>query len=110
MALVMVPRAAGIDLVGPWTTLWDTLTSGWSGLAMAMSLLGVALIVIAVLAWAWARRKGGQMNQGSDKIVGAMIIGGTLAAPGMLIPLALRLLQWVVQIAAALLEKVGAFG
>lgn len=107
--MVRVPLAGDVvNFKDSWSTVWSALTSGWPGLTTAMSVIGVVLVVVAVISWAWARRKGGNMSQGSDKIVGALIIGGLLSAPGLLIPLVLQILDWIINIGAKLIEKIGA--
>jgi hypothetical protein len=64
-----------------------------------LTFIGTALVVIAVAKWAWDRRRGGGMGQGAQPLWGALIIGGVMLAPTVLLPLALTILDGVANIA-----------
>lgn len=94
-----VPSAADvIDLSRSWKTFWDAITAGYSGIITMMSIIGVGLVVFALVKWAWDRRRGGSMGQGAQPLWGALIPGAVLAAPAVIFPILLQLLDWVANI------------
>lgn len=97
-----LPMAGEVNLHSGWATFWGAITAGFPGITTLMTVIGVALVVFALLKWAWDRRRGGGMGQGSQPLWGALIPGSILAAPSVLFPLLLGLLDWVANIAIQL--------
>lgn len=93
-----VPMAGEVNLKGGWDRVWQAVQDGFPGLPQLMTIIGVILVVAALLKWAWDRRRGGGMGQGSAPLWGALIPGAILCAPGILFPLLLGLLDWVANI------------
>lgn len=87
-----------VDTAGGWNRLSGAITSGWSGLFTAAAIIGVALIVFALVKWAWERRRGGGMGN-SGPMWGALLPGFILIAPLLLIPLVLNLFDFIANIA-----------
>lgn len=93
-----VPMGGEVNLKGGWGTFWGAITAGFPGITTLMTVIGVALVVFALIKWAWDRRRGGGMGQGSQPLWGALVPGAILAAPAVLFPLLLGLLDWVANI------------
>ena len=94
------------NLVGAWDSFWGTV-SGSNGIGSLFNILawvGLLLIVSAIVKFIWDKRRGGGGN--SQAVVFALLVGGLLAAPNMLIPLVLRLVDFVINLVAALLRNV----
>lgn len=84
---------AQINLAGGWDKFWNAVTGGFPTLTVVLTTVGVILVVWALTKWAWDRRRGGGGN--AQPLWGALIIGGIFAAPGVLMPLALKALDFV---------------
>lgn len=93
-----VQMAGEVNLKGGWNGVWSAVNAGFPGLTKLMTIIGVILVVFALLKWAWDRRRGGGMGQGSQPLWGALIPGAILCAPGVLFPMLLGLLDWVANI------------
>lgn len=94
-----------IDLSSAWGGFWKTVTASWSGLAGALTLIGVILVVFALVKWAWDRRRGGGM-QGSAPLMGALVPGALLLAPQVIIPLLLWLIDALANIVVSIIQSV----
>ncbi|GAA4033882.1 hypothetical protein GCM10023063_17180 [Arthrobacter methylotrophus] len=100
-----VPTAADkVDLQGGWDAFWGAITTGFPGITTLMTVVGVCLVVFALIKWAWDRRRGGGMGQGSQPLWGALVPGAILAAPAVLFPLLLSILDFVANIAIKLAQ------
>lgn len=84
------------DFRGGWDRVWSTLTDAAPGLELAMNIIGVILIIFAILSYLWQHRKGSNWSSGTAIIVGAAILGTALLAPGVLFPLALGVVDWLI--------------
>ena len=98
MAAVMVPMKAGgantIDLSGKWDTLWAGLVGGteFGKITGLLGVIGVAIVAMALIKWAWDRRRGGGAGQ-SGAVWGALLVGALLSAPDLIIPILLTILD-----------------
>lgn len=95
--------ANDVNLRAGWSGLWGAATSGWGGLARLLMWVGVALVVIALVKWAWDRRRSGGM-QGSGPMWGALIPGAILVAPAVLIPMILFCFDFIANIVVSILR------
>ncbi|HEX9229305.1 MAG TPA: hypothetical protein VF885_22125 [Arthrobacter sp.] len=98
-----VPMGA-VNLAGSWTKFWNAITAGYPGITTMMSIIGVALVVFALVKWAWDRRRGGSMGQGAQPLWGALIPGAVLAAPTVILPILLQLLDWLANIVLSMVQ------
>ena len=99
-----VPAAVTkINLAGSWTSFWAAIKNGWPDIAFAMAFIGVGLVVFALAKWAWDRRRGGSMGQGAQPLWGALIPGAIMMAPDVLLPLGLKMLDWIANIGLSLI-------
>lgn len=85
---------ADVNLKGSWSTFWTAISSGFSGLNTMLSIVGVALVAIAIFKWVWDRRRqGGAGNH--QPLWGALLVGALLCAPTVLMPLLLTVMDAV---------------
>jgi hypothetical protein len=100
-ALAVVIPASGdaVDFDGSWRQAWGAVT-GAAGISGVMTLLGIAgmgIALIALISWLFERRRSGQMGgPGTNKLLWAVLVGAVIAAPNMLIPLVLWLMDALV--------------
>ena len=95
-----------ISLKAGWDTVWGAVSGAWgSGLSNLLTAIGVVMVLAAVSKWAWDRRRGGGGGGGSSAVVWAMVIGGLLAAPQVIFPAVLTVVDWVLNTGAAFLPK-----
>lgn len=94
------------NLSGAWDRFWGIVTgsSGVDTLFTILAIAGMLLIVGAVVKFLWEKRRGGGGN--SQAMVWSIIAGGVLAGPSLLIPLVLRIVDFVINLVAALLRNV----
>lgn len=88
--------AETVDLSLSWDQFWGSFrTAVGEELLTLITMVGMLLVVGAVLKWLWDRRRGngGGGMGGANAILWTLLLGATLAAPGLLIPLFLNLLD-----------------
>lgn len=92
--LPLIPLATNIDLSGAWDTLWGAVTASTGPiLTNVLSVLGVIILVLAIFGYIWSRARG-RGNAGG--LVWAIVIGAVLAAPGVVFPILLTLIDLVI--------------
>lgn len=86
-----------INLSGGWATLWSALNIP-PGLTVVLTVVGVIIVVFAIIKWIIDRKRMGNSNMGqsSTPLMWAMIAGAALAAPNIIIPIALTFLDWII--------------
>lgn len=84
-----------VDLRTPWNNVINGIagTAGQNLLTL-LAAVGVLILVFALLSFFWQRRKGGGMS-GMGSLTMPIIIGGILAAPRVVIPI----LLWLIEVA-----------
>lgn len=101
-ALIPAEAADGkIDLARGWDATWLSLTEGYPGLGRTLAFIGVAIVVLSLVKWAWSSRRGGQ-SQAARPVWGTLIIGSLLTAPTVIVPLLLGVLSTLINIAISL--------
>lgn len=104
----MYAMAAGdkIDLSGAWDDLWNALTAGtgFESVTKLMAVIGVALVVFAVVKWAWAKGTG-RGGGGGNNVAGALLVGALLAAPDVLLPIVLQIFDVVANAVKSVFES-----
>ncbi|GAA4188812.1 hypothetical protein GCM10022288_15640 [Gryllotalpicola kribbensis] len=97
-----------INFKGAWDTTWRSI-SGVIGPQVTglMTIIGVLLVVFAVGKWIFDKRRGGGAASGLGPVLWALIAGALLAAPGVIIPAFLGILDTVINM---LVHLVGSSG
>lgn len=88
----MVPMQ--VSLKAGWTTLWGSVSSAAPGLTSMLTVIGVALVLIAVIGWIWQRRRGGGGQ--SSGMIWTLVVGAVLSAPAVVIPILLTIVDWII--------------
>lgn len=83
-----------IALADSWGKIWGAISGSFGGLATMLAIIGLFIILGSVGKWLWDKRKGG--GGGMGKMAIPLLIGVILAGPGVIIPIFLRLLDFVV--------------
>lgn len=95
-----------INLSSGWDQLWSAVSRALgSSVTQLMLVIGVGLIAAAFIGWIWKRRRsGGGGMQDMSAIWWTMGIGAILAAPDLVLPLILNLVDAVVNAGANILK------
>ncbi|WP_159604617.1 hypothetical protein [Agromyces humi] len=102
---MIIHTAAQVDLVDAWSVFWSTVSSAFDGpLKVLLIVVGIGLIAFSLLKFVWDKRRGGSARQ--SPIWWTLGLGGLLIAPDILIPLALGILSWVINIALKVIGPV----
>ena len=88
-----------MNLVGGWNQLISVIPSG---LLTAATVIGVGIIIVFIAIWVWQGRRGGGVSMKSFPWM-AIIFGGLLAGPQLIVPAILLLLQALLTIFITLL-------
>jgi hypothetical protein len=82
-----------VDLSGGWDTVWGAIkSSAGAQLTTGLTVIGVLILVFALGAYVWGRmRKQGDLS----KLVWAIAVGAILAAPGVIFPILLSIVDIV---------------
>lgn len=85
-----------VDLSGNWEGFWTAVTrSAGSGLTTAAAWLGMLIIIGALVVFFWRRTRGHVEDGPRGWAIWAIIFGAILAAPGLLMPAILNLIDVV---------------
>lgn len=87
----MIPLATDVDLSGAWDTVWSAISdSAGQQLTTFLTVVGVIVLVAALGAYVWGRmRKQGDLG----KVLWAIVVGAILAAPGVIFPILLSIVD-----------------
>ena len=95
-----------VNFSGGWDTFWGAISAELGGVMTALTVIGTLLVVCSVLSWIWQKRRGGNAAQGLGGVFIFIFIGAVLAAPGLLIPGILSIIDWIANAIAALISDV----
>ena len=105
---------ANVDFVTLWNSFLATVegVTNVTGLFTIAAYVGLVIIIAAIVRWAWQKRKGGRIveNRDGSLLAGALIAGLILIAPKVIIPIALFILQTIVNLVIAVLNQTGVGG
>lgn len=93
-----------INLKGSWDTVWSGITSSIPGLSILLSILAVVALSVTLVLWFWQRRKNLGAG-GSQTLIGTAVAAAVFAAPDLIIPLLLGLIDGVLNFVVGLLQK-----
>lgn len=92
--LSLKPAApVSINLKSDWNTVWTAIGAG-TGVSALMTAIGAFIVVASLVRWVWQRRSG-QGGNGHRHVVINTLIGLVLMAPAALIPIALTVVDAV---------------
>lgn len=100
MNSILIPLAGSVDLSGQWSKLWN-LIKGVTGIGSWLDffgLLGLACIIFALIRMFWSNyRHNTPLKDGAKQasVLGSIIVGMIFAAPTIIIPLLLNLVDIV---------------
>lgn len=86
-----------IDLAGGWNTLWGALNIPPQMMTL-LTVVGVIIVIIAVIKWIFDRKRQGSsgMGQSSGPVLWAALAGVAIAAPALIIPIFLKIIDWII--------------
>lgn len=97
-----------VNLASGWNTLWGALSSVIGGPVMTLlTVIGVVLVLSSVITYFFQKRRGGGAMQGLGVVMWTLVCGALLAAPQAIIPLALTLLDFIINGLIAVGQAVG---
>lgn len=83
-----------INLKGQWGTLWDTLKTAVPSLPTILGMLALVMVVLAIVSWLWGKRR--NIRGGDNQpMIGAVIVAAVFAAPDLVIPLLLTVIDGI---------------
>lgn len=96
-----------VNLAGGWNTLWSAISGAIGGSVMTLlTIAGVILVLFAVTKYVFDKRRGGSASQGLGIVLWTLVAGSILAAPQVILPLALGLLDLVINLLLSLFNAV----
>lgn len=105
---VTVMAAGDVDLAGSWETFMAAIEGSAGPILKLLGVIGVLVVVLAIVKWAWDRRRGqGGFGggQSSGAIWGALLVGALLSAPTVVIPLVLEIFDVIANAAIDVFES-----
>lgn len=87
-----------IDFSSQWDRLWADLSPELKGGLELAALIGMLLVVMSLAGYLWQRSRG--QNAQLKTVLWMMLFGAVLCAPGIIIPLLLRIVDMVANLVA----------
>jgi hypothetical protein len=86
-----------VDLAGAWDKMWSAiqLVTG-EEVTTLLTFIGAVLVIFAIGKFIFDKRRGGGATSGLTAVIWTLVAGALLAAPNLIIPLALTLLDWII--------------
>lgn len=88
------------NLAGGWTNVFSKINSAFPGLMTLLTSLGVLVVVGAVGKYFWDKRRGGA---NASALGWSLAVGGLFAAPGLIVPICLRLADAAINAVAGII-------
>jgi hypothetical protein len=92
--MIIMVRPLEVNLSGQWNTLWGTLKQAVPGLPTILGMLALILVVLAIVSWVWGRRRNITASN-NQPLIGAIIVAAVFAAPDLVLPLLLTIVDGV---------------
>lgn len=94
LAPAVTTMVSQIDLGSAWDKLLRAIGTSFDPILNVATVIGIGIIVVSLITWAWQRRRGGGGMMGqTGGIWGSLLAGAVLCAPKVIIPLFLELLD-----------------
>lgn len=88
-----------VNFAGGWDKLWSSIQGLISGdITNILTIIGVLMVVFAIGKYLFDKRRGGGATQGLAAVMWVMGIGALLAAPQVVFPIALRILDTIINL------------
>jgi hypothetical protein len=97
---------ASIDFVSSWTTAWNSISAPLGSFTKFIGAIGALMVVAGVVGYVWERRRSGAGGN-HQKLIWTIIIGAILSAPGVMIPVVLVIVDYIVNGIIAVLPIAG---
>lgn len=91
---------SSINFASSWTTFWSSISGSLGKLPTLLGIIGMLLVVAAILTYLWERRRGGG-GGGHQKILWTILVGAILAAPSVVIPAILTIVDFIANVIAS---------
>lgn len=106
---LMVFPADQINLAGAWGEFWGAISGAAGGILTLLAWAGVVIVIGAIVAWLFERKRGGGMMSGqkSQGLIWAIVLGALMAGPEVIIPALLKITDWVANTILNLLNTAG---
>lgn len=97
-----------INLTQGWNTLWGALNIP-PAVMILLSVIGVIMVIGAIFKWILDRKRQGSqgMGQSSGPLLWATLAGVAIAAPALIIPIALTILDWIIKAFVSIWQGTG---
>lgn len=108
--MIIRPVAEGgtIDLKSGWDQLWNAVSGVITGqVTSLLTIAGVILLIFAIGKFIFDKRRGGGHTQGLGIVVWTLVAGALLAAPQIIIPTALTILDYIINAIVSLVNGAG---
>lgn len=93
-----------LDLHGSWDMLWGAVEAEAGVVVLLATVIGLCLVLGGVCGWAWQRRK--NVGQGNNGVLfGAVVVGALFAAPAVLLPIVLIIIDAIVNVGLSVLHS-----
>ena len=92
-----------VGLVDGWNTLWGAISGVSPQFWTAVTVIGVALLVVAVIGFVWSKRTG---RGNSQMLLWTIVIAALCAGPQALIPLVLKVVELLIDLVIALFNAI----
>ncbi len=96
-----------INLAAGWATVWNPIKAALGPLSALLTAVGVLVVVAALVKWIWDKRRGGG-GGGTSAIWWAVGVGVLFAAPDLVIPLLLGILDAIANAVVGIFKGNGA--
>lgn len=97
-----------VNLAGGWNTLWSAISTVIGGqIMLILTIIGVIMVVFAIGKYFFDKRRGGSAGQGLGVVLWTLVFGSILAAPQVIIPLLLTILDLVINAIIAIVRATG---
>ncbi|WP_344808182.1 hypothetical protein [Microlunatus ginsengisoli] len=100
-----MPTPLEVNLSGQWNTFWSTLKQAVPSLPTVLGMLALIMVVCAIVMWVWGKRR--NIRAGDNQILlGALAVGALFAAPDIVLPILLTIIDGVANFAIRLAGNV----
>ena len=97
-----------VNLTSGWNTLWGAISGAIGGPIMTLlTIIGVILVIGSIITWVFQKRRGGSAISGLGPVLWTLLAGAMLAAPQVIIPLFLTILDFIINTIIAIVNAAG---